>query len=188
MPPWRRASSSTTMKPALCRSRSCSPARVAEPDDEQVERRGVLAPTEERQGLLLVGGSCRRPRSRGLGGDLALSALLALGRLASSASRSARPRGVEHVASTVSCGVVEERHARDGRHVLSRRMSPTLEPAEIDLDVLGDVRRQRLDVQLARDLLDDAAELRPRRLADEVDDARSRGSAGRAGPRGSRRA
>jgi hypothetical protein len=34
------------------------PAGVAEPDDEQVERRGRLAPTEERQGLLLVWSVC----------------------------------------------------------------------------------------------------------------------------------
>ena len=46
-PPCRRASSSTTIQPALCRSLRVLSARVAEPDDEQVERRGRLAPTEE---------------------------------------------------------------------------------------------------------------------------------------------
>ncbi len=43
-----------------------------------------------------------------------------------------------------------------------------LETGEVDVDELRDVRRQSLDVELACDLLDYAAELRPRRLADEA--------------------
>ena len=54
------------------------------------------------------------------------------------------------------------------RDILQPQALAELEAAEVDVDVLRDVRRQRLDVELARDLLDDAADLRSGRLADEV--------------------
>ena len=71
-PSWRRASSSTTIQPTLCRSRACSRPGIAEPGDEKIERRAVLSPTEEahdslRVGLLVLAG--------GLGGLLALAGL-----------------------------------------------------------------------------------------------------------------
>ena len=46
---------------------------------------------------------------------------------------------------------------------------PDLEGSHVDLDVLGDRRRKRLDADLARDLLDDATLLRAGGLADELD-------------------
>ena len=87
------------------------PTRVPEPDDEQVERRGRLASTEEWQGLLLVwcggfhlsGGVCRS-----LGGKRLFCGLFCLG-------KAARARAVgDHGLG----GVVEERHTGDRRHVL----------------------------------------------------------------------
>ena len=65
-------------------------------------------------------------------------------------------------------GVVEERDTADGRNILQSKILAELEAADVDLDVLRDVRRQRLDVELPSDLLDDAADLRSGRLADEM--------------------
>jgi len=88
-----------------------APTRVPEPDDEQVERRGGLAPTEEWQGLLLVwcggihlsGGLCRS-----LGGERLFCGLFGLGKAARAGAVGDHGLG----------GVVEERHSGDGCHVL----------------------------------------------------------------------
>ena len=48
-------------------------------------------------------------------------------------------------------------------------MTADLERRDVGLDVLGDAGRERLDLQLARDLLDRPALLRAGRLADELD-------------------
>ena len=53
-------------------------------------------------------------------------------------------------------------------NVLSRRFSPISRLLRSTSTYSGIVRRQRLDVELARDLLDDAALLDAGRLADEV--------------------
>ena len=88
-----------------------APTRVPEPDDEQVERRGGLAPTEEWQGLLLVwcggihlsGGLCRS-----LGGERLFCGLFGLGKAARAGAVGDHGLG----------GVVEERHSGDRCHVL----------------------------------------------------------------------
>ena len=76
-------------------------ARVSEPDDEQVERRGRLAPTEERQGLLLVVGrrlvrrlaAAAADSCGGLGRERLVRGLLGLGEAARArAARDARSR------------------------------------------------------------------------------------------------
>ena len=73
---------------------------VAEPDDEQIQRRGRFASTEERQGLLLF---CGRAVV-GLGGSGGLAAAASAASPASSAASSASvsPRGLEQFAMTVS--------------------------------------------------------------------------------------
>ena len=54
-------------------------------------------------------------------------------------------------------------------------MSPIAMPADVELEVLGDLHRQRLDVDLARDLRERAAlAARPAVSADELRRSRSR--------------
>ena len=69
---------------------------------------------------------------------------------------------------TVSAGSSRNVTPLIGRNILQSEVLAELEAADVDLDVLRDVRRQRLDVELPSDLLDDAAHLRAGRLADEV--------------------
>ncbi len=84
-----------------------------------------------------------------------------------------RPRGLEQLAITVSEASSRNVTPAIGGNVLQPEALAELEAAEIDLDMLRDRRRQRLDAELARDLLNDAADLRTRRLADQLnDDAR----------------
>ena len=78
------------------------------------------------------------------------------------------PRGLEQFAITVSAGSSRNVDPRDRRHILQSQGLAELEAAEVDLDVLRDRRRQRLDVKLACDLLHDATDLGSRRLADEL--------------------
>ena len=87
------------------------PAGVSKPYDEQVERRGRLASTEEWQGLLLVwcdgihlsGGLCRS-----LGGQRLVCGFFGLG----------EPTRARAVGDHRLGGVVEERHSGDRCHVL----------------------------------------------------------------------
>ena len=64
--------------------------------------------------------------------------------------------------------VVEERDARDRGNVLEPQAAADLEHPDIDLDVLRNAARKRLDVDLARDLLEDATLLDTGRLANEL--------------------
>ena len=68
--------------------------------------------------------------------------------------------------------VVEERDAFGRRDVLEPEDVADVERRDVDVDVLRDAHRQRLDVQLALDERDDAALLRALGLAHEVDDDR----------------
>ena len=72
-------------------------AGVAQPHDQQIQRRGTLAPTEEAHSLFLGGfllaGGALRPRQRpSPSGGLALRSLLALGHLALGQLELPRPR------------------------------------------------------------------------------------------------
>ena len=69
---------------------------------------------------------------------------------------------------TVSAASSRNVTPENGSHVLQAQRVAELEPADVDLDVLRNIRRQRLDVKLARDLLHHATDLCPRRLADEL--------------------
>ena len=71
---------------------------------------------------------------------------------------------------TVSCGSSSMRDVLDRRNVLEPEHVADLHMRDVDLDVLGDVRRERLDVDLARDEREHPARLRALGLADELDD------------------
>ena len=156
-------------------------ARVAETGDEQVERRGVLAPTEEAHGsassAVPASPARARPRRRLA---LGLRSGLALRRSSPSSSllaflepRAPRPRvGTVTVASTVS-GIVEAAsRPRERRGRTARSVSPISSRLTSSSISLGHLHRQRLDVYLARDLREHAALLDAGALADELDDDR----------------
>ena len=81
-----------------------------------------------------------------------------------------RPRGLEQFAITVSEGSSRNVTPGDRRDIVQPQGLAELEAAEIDLDVLRDRRRQRLDPELACHLLDDPTDLGSGRLADELHD------------------
>ena len=167
VPPCRRASSSTTMNPTLCRSRSCRRPGLPSPT---TSRSSVEAPRPDGRAARATPRrrQRRRPRRRTPQTPRPFPRALVASSAASSASSRRGRAGASRSRSTVSAGSSRNVTPLTGGTSWSRRMSPSSELAEVDLDVLGDVRRKRLDVELARDLLHDAADLRPRRLADEM--------------------
>ena len=77
------------------------------------------------------------------------------------------PRGIEQFASTVSGSSRKATPSIASRSATPNRVT-NFEGRDVRLDVLRNPGRQRLDAQLARDLLDDAALLCPGRLSDEL--------------------
>ena len=73
------------------------------------------------------------------------------------------------VASTVSSGSSRNVTPSIGGRSTRRSESPIADAADVELEVLRDLHRQRLDVELAADLREDAAFLDAGRLADELD-------------------
>ena len=153
------------MNPTLWRSCSCRRPGLPRPttsrssvEADSPRRKAARATPRLRDGVSGLGGGGRL--CRGLGGDRLVCCLLGLGETAR--ARAVRDHGVG--------GIVEERDAVDLCDVLEPELVTELEPADVDLDVLGDRRRQGLDVELAGDLLHDAADLGARRLADELHD------------------
>ena len=63
--------------------------------------------------------------------------------------------------------VIQVGHARDRRQILDPQHVSDLERAHVEVDVLRNAHRQSLDVDVARHVGEHAAELQPRRLADE---------------------
>src|SRR6266511_3449970 len=133
---------------------------VAESRDEQVERRGALAPAPEERhlalgraglaGLAAVRLALGRRRGLALGGNLALGQLalfafldLDLGLLEARRDRQRRDHGV---------GVVEEGDSGLPREVGDAERVADRHSAHVEVDVLGNLHRQGLDVDLARDL------------------------------------
>ena len=166
---------------------------VPEAGDEKIQRRAVLSPTEEAHGSLPVG---LLVLAGGLGGLLGLAAARPQRRPRPRPPRRPRrrpprarstPREIAQVASTVSGSSRYVTPSIAGRSA-SRSVPPTSSDEMSASMCSGIAGRQGLDAQLARDLLDDAALLRPGRLADELHRDASPGSAGRGAPRGSRRA
>ena len=175
----RRASSSTTIQPTLWRSRSCRGPGFPSP---ATSRSSVeAARLDGRAARLLLGlGALAGVRSlgrRGLGdGFLALGGLGRLGGLggfaASASSSSVNPRGTETVAMTVSCGSSRSVTLSIAGTSARRSTSPTSRCVTSTSMCSGHVRRQRLDVELARDEREHAARLHAGRLADELHDDR----------------
>ena len=133
-------------------------------------------PDGEAQGLLLVGCCLAGLRPSALGSSpsasspspsLALDLLFLL-----DLGLDLDPRRGETVAMTVSCGSSRKVTARRRRRSSRRSTSPIVERGDVDLDVLGDLGRKRLDLELARDEREDAAGLHTLGLADELDDDR----------------
>ena len=136
-------------------------AGVAETDDEQIERRGALAPTEEahyssdrsrsrtRPQPRPRGSRPRPPRPRGL---LALGQLLALLGLGLDLDDRGGDGGDHGLVR-----VVEEHDALERRQIFEPERVAHLEPADVGLDRLRDLHRQRLDVERRRGLVEDAA-------------------------------
>ena len=146
--------------------------RVAETDDQEIERRGATRPDGRRRTVT--------PR---VGAGLGLR--VARGRLALGSARPRRPRpprprqlallallglgldlgvGAETVAMTVSCGSSRKIDALDRRDVLEPERVADLHAADVGLDALRDLHRQRLDVELELRLRDDAALLHAGRI------------------------
>ena len=68
--------------------------------------------------------------------------------------------------------IVEERDALGRRDVLEAKDVADVHGGDVDVDVLGNLHRESLDLELARDERDDAARLGADRFADEVNDDR----------------
>src|SRR5437588_450049 len=66
-------------------------------------------------------------------------------------------------------GIVEVRDALTGRQIGEAHRVADPEPADVELEVLGDVHRQALDAHVARHLREDAALGDAARLADQMD-------------------
>src|SRR6266540_6324830 len=129
-------------------------AGVAQPDDEQVERRGLVASTEEAHGGCLAFGSARLAGGLAAGRRLgcALRRLLALGHLLGlDLARRHRQRREYRV------GIVEELHALGRAQVGETKRVSDLHRADVEVEVFWDLHRQRLDVHLAVHLRDHAA-------------------------------
>src|SRR5919106_853421 len=159
-------------------------AGVAQSRDEQLERRGGLAPTKEPHELLLVGfGGLARFGRLALLRRLALLALFAglgqsfrlclgggLGfRLFELGERTGHGDADDHG----FVRVVEERHTLRRAYVLEAEDVTDVERRDVDVDVVGHVHRQRLDVELALHERDHASALCALGLSHEVDDDRS---------------
>ena len=156
--------------------------RIPEARDEQVERRGALAPTEEphREGLFLALDRAGIAGCVGAGfGGLIRCAL--------------RPLVLRHVLEIFGLGLVEHllgeldarrlRHAREHRLGIVEERDPVgnreiaraqvvadRERRDVRLDPVGNLHRQRLDVHLAPDLGQHTAHGDALGVADEVDD------------------
>ena len=158
----RRASSSTTIQPTLCRSRSCRG-----PDCRDPRRAGRASRPTRPDGR----GARTTPRARSsrLGPLSAASAsgaspsspsASASSASAASASRARRSRAAtDTVAMTVSCGSSRNVTLLDRRDVREPEDVADLQLGDVDVDVLRNVRGQRLDVELARDEREHAAGL-----------------------------
>ena len=152
------------------------PARVAEADDEQVERRGVVAPTEEPHYP-----SESEPGSAGASPSAASAAArLALGRLALDTLLALLALDLLGLGLDLDdrCGdvrdhglvrIVEEDDAFDRRQILEPERVADLHPADVGLDRLGDLHRQRLDVDRRRWLREHAALLDAGRVLGAVE-------------------
>ena len=149
-------------------------ARVAEPDDEQVERRGAFAPSPgQAHGELLLGFGlvAAAASAAALGLAASASAPSAASSAPSSASSTALPRGrAGRSRCTVSSGSSRSvtpsgtSSLREPQRVADRR-APRRRPRA----ALRNLERQRLDVDLVRDLRQDAALAHADRVADERD-------------------
>src|SRR6188472_2418979 len=139
---------------------------IAEAGDQKVHRCRSLSPAEEAHRSVLGGGCVL---VRGLGG-FALGALRPLLAFALDSPflelrETARNRaGGEH-----QLRIVEKGDALDRGQVLDAQRDPDLERRDVELHVLGDAGRESLELHLAADELNDAALLRARRLADELE-------------------
>ena len=128
---------------------------VAETSDEQVERRGRLASTEDAHGYSSgselspssADSASARPRPRPPPQPLPRPPLRRP--RASASSSSAKPRGTETVAITVSCGSSSSVTLSMRRDVREPKDVADLHVRDVDVDVLRHVRRQRLDLELA---------------------------------------
>ena len=151
-------------------------ARIAEPDDEQVERRGAFAPAPGQDASYpsVVPGSpsaddspspSAAPSGRSSPGSSSPSSPST-----TSSSGSSTRVGIVKVASTVS-GSSSSVAPSGTRRSARRSVSPMTHPADVELEVLGNLHRQRLDVHLSRDLRQRAALPYARRVfrADEHD-------------------
>ena len=114
-------------------------------------------------------GSPERLRRLGLAlggafGPLALDALESPSSPSATASSGSSTRvGIVTVASTVS-GIVEEGHAFALREIGEAQGVAHRHRADVELEMLGHLHRQRLDVDLARDLRERAALAHARRV------------------------
>src|SRR6266516_879300 len=141
---------------------------IAEPRDQEIQRRGTIAPTEEAHlflarlllgcfafalGASLALGTLFALRHLALG-QLTLLELLALDLLGLRLDEARRPRHgrehgllwVVHVGEALAHPQVSQAQRVADRH-----------PADVELEVLGNLHRQRLDGDLAVDLREDTA-------------------------------
>src|SRR3954469_22211377 len=156
-------------------------ARVAETDDEKIERRGAFASAPREPHLALggaglallarsriggwIGGAFGRTLGLLLGRNRALGELLALlgdlGRLLDARRQAdAREHGLFRV--------VEVGHALERREVDETQRIADGHAADIEIDVLRHFHRERLHADLTLNLRKDAAFLRAGRLADQL--------------------
>ena len=161
------------MWPTLWRLPRVLTAGIAEPDDEQVERRGAFAPspgqahgaTPRRLGLVaaaVVGGRVALGGALGLAPSAAPSA-------PSSTSSTSSSRASWTLAITISSGSSSSVTPSGTATSESRSVSPIPSAGDVGLEVLRDLERERLDVDLVRDLVEDAALAHADRVADERD-------------------
>ena len=133
-PWWRRASSSTTIQPVLCRSRACSRPGLPRPT---TSRSSVEALSPRRKRRITPPWTRSRTRPRPAGAPSASLVLLALGQLLALLGLGLDlDDRAETVAITVSCG--------SSRNVTPSRPSASeperlahLEPVDVGLDRLG---------------------------------------------------
>src|SRR5918912_2805643 len=174
-PPCRRASSSTTIQPTLCRVRAYSRPGLPRPTTSRSSDEARSPRRQGRRTQLALGGA---GRARGvgrrllglvgrtlrplLGGRLALRNFLALlGDLLGLDL----PRRQRNRCENRLFRVVEERDSVDRREIGDAQRVADRHVADVELDMLRNLHRQRLDIDLPLDLREDAALLRPRRLA-----------------------
>ena len=190
-PSCRRASSSTTMKPTLCRFPAYSRPGLPRPTTSRSSDE-ARSPRLQGRRTASYSSASDSPPPLVLGSRLGVCGL-GLGALGcssapSSPSSATSSRASWTLAMTVSSGSSSSVTPSGTSTSREPERVADPEPGDVGLEVLRDLERQRLDVDLVRDLREDAALADADRVADERDRRPRSGSAGRAGPPAGRRA